>query len=147
MDWFSEILGFVIVLLVFFVPLLQKFLRRKIKESPQEEEMEEEEIEPEYEEQEPSPSPMPFPVTDRLVQSGYTLHSNLEERSLKTRVAPKFDDTVVSEAFDVPKKQAKAPVAHPLLQKFEGKSALKKMVVLSTIFGSPKGVAPSDDHP
>ncbi|MFZ0565555.1 MAG: hypothetical protein WAM28_05165 [Chlamydiales bacterium] len=117
MEWFNELVGFLIIIFLFFFPLLRKWLlSRHKKRTPQEEapsamEMEEEfELEetrveiPQYVEEPPKKSY----ATQRLVKKDYEMRSEVEAREfeskiearhLQSKVAPKFKERIVSQAF------------------------------------------------
>lgn len=153
MEWFSELIGFLIVLFVFLLPLLRKLLiDRKKKKEPEEPSEEEEEIEEELEE---PPSLKPPPVkkpsdysTQRLVKKDFEFRTELEkrelesviaERELETRIAPDFKKRIVSQAFILPTAKLRK-LENPVVSAIKNKDPLQSMVILSEILGKPKGL-------
>jgi len=151
MEWLSELLGFFIVLLVFMLPLLRKFIidKRKKKQDTRIEmrvktwDEEEEEEESDDEKDEPfSPT-----TTNRLVKKDYTfltniqdreLDSSVEDRRIGVRVDPQFNKRIVSESFILDKKKKRTRTKNPIVSLTKNKDPLQAMVILYEVLGSPK---------
>lgn len=146
---FTEIIGFIIVLFVFLLPLLRKLLiDKKRVERQKQEEVEEAFIEEEEEEYTPtelypiSKMPPPAPLgSKRLVKRDYEFETDLESREyrskitgreLETQSAPEFRERIVSESFilDEKKKVRKKKALASLIKK---RDPGKAMVILSEI--------------
>lgn len=149
MEW-NEFIGFIIVLFVFFIPLLRKLFIGKKKV-----EQKKEVVEPVYEEQEEEPQfapPIPpkviarSPTTQRLVKKDFEFHTEFEERAfessiegrtLETQEAPQFGKRIVSQTFilEKKKKRRQGGVIHLLAKKHD---PLQAMVIFSEIFKKPE---------
>ncbi len=165
MQSFDEIIGFLIILLVIFFPLIRKILVAKAKKkeaqrSPREikEEIEAEQevreyvkrfIPPPPQPKKPSPPPSSL-IPKRTVGKGFAFHSDMEDykrkisiekRRLRTQRGPKFKETVVSRDL-APAEQIISRKTG--LSRFErilsGPASPKKMVILHEIFKKPKGL-------
>jgi len=144
---FSEIIGFILILFVFFIPLLRKLLVDKKKAEQKKEGIEEDY----YEEEEPEPPPPPKVVqrpvtTERLVKKDFEFHTDFEdrkyesqitERELETHVEPEFRKRIVSEEFILEKKKRrrKKNVVDSLVN---NRDPLQAMVILSEILNRPE---------
>ena len=153
MDWFNELIGFLVVLLVFLFPLLRKFMLARQKKRPLQEGEEEQtqKHEVEYEEglsayAKPSTS-KPY-TTNRLVKKDLEFHTNIEsrklesaieERRLEPKVAPKFKERVISQAFIVTPEEEEKRKVRPITSITQRYTTLQTMVILSEILGRPKG--------
>ncbi len=138
---FSEIVGFVIVLFVFLVPLLRKLLIDK-KKVQQNDEVVQEEV---YIEEEVPPPPPRVEIrphtTERLVKRDYEFdtefqerdyQSDISERKLETHVDPKFRERIVSDEFLL-ETQRKRRNENPLVAIVKKRSAAQAMVILSEV--------------
>ena len=126
----NEIIGFLIVLFIFFFPLLRKLLidKRGQKKLPVQEQDIEHEVEEQEEESHPFVPPPPIthrpfvppsPITHRLVNQDFEFHSRLEKKE---------------------KKKLKKKERGPIVSLTRGRDPLQTMVILSEVFGSPKGM-------
>ncbi len=154
MEWFNELIGFLIILLVFLVPLIRKVMlaRKQKRPSLEIEEEQEEEYEVEYEEEVATytskpPASTPY-VTKRLVKKDLEFHTDLESRELESviearhlesKVAPKFKERIVSQAFILAPTEEKKKGARTIVSITRRYTTLQTMVVLSEILGRPKG--------
>ncbi|MCH9625915.1 MAG: hypothetical protein S4CHLAM123_11000 [Chlamydiales bacterium] len=148
MEWLSELFGFFIVLLVFMLPLLRKFIidKRKKKQDPRIEMRVKtwDEEEESYDEEDDPFAPV---VTDRLVKKDYTFQTDIEDRELDSsvedrrigvRVDPQFNKRIVSESFILDKKKKKNRTKNPIVSLTKNKDPLQAMVILYEVLGSPK---------
>ncbi|MCC5831804.1 MAG: hypothetical protein JJU12_02030 [Chlamydiales bacterium] len=136
---FTEVIGLIIVLFLFMLPLLRKLLidKKRVEEEPQEVEEEEEEYIPES----PPPLPKKLPSPQRTVRRAFEFESGLEElelrskittRELETQAAPDFRERIVSKnftLFEFERKSKQNPIVSLLHKKDPGKT----MVILSEI--------------
>jgi len=144
-------LVFFIILLIFFIPLLRKLLVDK-KKTEQKEEVEEEFYEEEELELPPPPPPQivrPIPATGRLVKKDFEFHADIEEREYKSLIearhlemqeAPQIGERVVSQNFilEKKKKRGRENVIESVVKE---RAPGQAMVILSEIFGKPKGLS------
>lgn len=117
----NELIGFLVVLFIFFFPLIRKLLIRKqqTKKIPT---IENSEPIPEEEEvPESSPFPHPQPITNRLVKNDFELHSEIEKRHLRGRLKQK-------------KLLAKKQPESLLKKVLQGKKPEQAMVILSELY-------------
>lgn len=138
---FEEIIGFLIIIFAFIVPLLRKLLGDKKKVEREEEVVE----------VEPPPPPLQVrerPMTERLVKRDYDFHTKMEDREYDTHIEdreleeledPEFKERIVSQAFIIEKKRKKGQ-AHFIDQVVKSRDPGQAMVILSEIFGEPKGL-------
>lgn len=155
MEYLDQIIGFLIIFLVIFFPIIRRMLlakaqKRAAQPHPPEiqKEMEAERQLREHVTRLPSPkpgpkiSPQPPIVPERTVGKGFAFHSALEEykkrtaierRHLESRIKPKFKGSVVSNALAAEEKAPMKKVTR-LKKIFSGPISLKKMVVLHEIF-------------
>ena len=156
MEYFSEIMGLIIVLLVLLFPFLRRLVEiRYRKKHPElfkkEQEAKEayrkelqkrlaQEQRREWEEEQAASETHEPPQTERLVKAGYEFHTKLEKfkredsistRSFDTRVAPEFKKSVVSPAFLMGKKSVEKAMA-------DKQGHLKQMVISYEILAKPK---------
>lgn len=152
MEWFSELIGFLIVLFVFLLPLLRKWiLDRKKKKQPTEDEKEEIlEEEEEFVEETHSFPPSPPPTPHRLLKPGYEFSTNLQKREFETSFKnethqtgydPQFRESIVSKDFlKSKKKKRNGQKENPIVLSVKRKEPLHAMVVISEIYGPPKSM-------
>lgn len=151
MNWFNELIGFLIVLFALLFPLIQKLLLKKSqkKQAPPP-------ISRDHEDEEaPFTGRLPERyTTQRIVGQNFEFHPALEERvldtsiekrSFETKIAPHFKESVLSQAFMAGamrhlEKEKPNPLIHILLKK----DPLQSMVIASEVFGPPKGL--QDDN-
>lgn len=122
MTW-NDILGFLIVLIIFLLPLFSKlFSGRGQKKGTHPLRIEEEEVAQEEVEEEENSPPFPNapPVVPRMVQADYHLHSGLEAKKKK-------------------KKHHKLSI-DPLSMALKGKTSLQAMMLASQILEKPKSL-------
>lgn len=136
---FTEIIGFIIVLFVFLLPLLRKLLLDKKKVEQQKTEVEEEIFEEDEEETVVEPPPVFTPA--RTVKRDYEFESDLEarqflskisSRKLETHIAPEFRERIVSENF-ILEKLTKKEKKNPLVSLIRKQDPGRTMVILSEI--------------
>lgn len=144
---FTEIIGFIIVLFVFLLPLLRKLLIDKKKVEQQKTEVEEEIFEEEEEETVVEPPPplqtaSPVYAPARTVKRDYEFEFDLEarqflskisSRKLETHIAPEFRERIVSENF-ILEKLTKKGKKNPLVSLIRKQDPGRTMVILSEIF-------------
>lgn len=155
MEWFNELIGFLIIIFLFLFPLFRKWLvARHKKKYPQEHKQDQEQLQ-EIEEEEEILVEYPLSkqeatkkryTTQRLVKKDYEflsevekreLESKIEARHLETKVSPKFKDRIVSQAFlltPLEEEKRKNPIT-VITQKY---SPQQTMVILSEILGRSK---------
>ncbi len=155
MEYFDEIIAFLVVLFIIFFPLLKKILvaRQKKREGPPQVR-----IEAEREEKEFRPfvnriaskaqKPQAHAIPTRTVGNDFKFRSELEgfkrktaveSRRVGTRIQPKFKETVVSEAL-APRVQLKRKKLSSIDKLLAAPPSFKKMVILHEIFQGPKSL-------
>ena len=151
---FSDLIGFFVVLLVLFIPLLRKLLLdvKKIREKEREKQKRPPQQRPQVVKRQPKPlKPLASSkshLTSRMVKKDFEFHSNIEqstdltdidERQLQSKVAPEFRTKVTSEAF-LPSVQREGRQRSTAAHFLKNKKARQKMVIYSEIFGPPKSL-------
>jgi hypothetical protein len=150
MDFFSQIIVFIFVLIFLFFPLLKKFLEKKTERTI--------EMHKSKDEQPiPSKNRLPLssqaPVEKRLAPyqtkgglqqrefrselDRFERKSVIENRTMKTQAQPKFKESVLSPVF-VPEQKNRQPGSMKLKKLQLNRSLLKHMVILSELYGKPK---------
>ncbi len=147
MEWVGELIGFLILFLLFFFPLLRKLLiDKKRAEEPIEKEQKEEEAPPEVEELE---LPFTFPKAARLVKKDFSFESEVQERAfeseivarhLEMHIAPKFDERIVSEEF-ILETERKVQRKNRITEITKNRKPSHAMIILSEILSKPKGMS------
>lgn len=118
MSW-NDILGFLIVLFIFLLPLLSKLFSGKGQKKETHPRIEEV-IEEEENAEEPSPFILPTPMVPRTEEERYEFHSRFEPKKKKKKHLKRGTD--------------------PLSVALKGRSQLQAMMLASQILGESKSV-------
>jgi|GEM_PF-3573744 len=149
MDWFSDVLGFLVILLVLFVPLLRKLFIdvKRVKEKEKERQKGKPPARrPPQTLALPQEAKREHHTTSRVVKKDFEYHSEIEEREklgtlderhLESQIAPEFREKITSEAFV--REQKKVRRKKSLRVPFAD-DPLKSMVIYSEILKKPKGL-------
>lgn len=136
MDFFSQFVGFIIVLFVLFFPVLRKFLEKKAAKIPSKPALKQARLDA-------IKKPPTFAKATKKKEpafhyslEGFKQKNRLEEHALKTKLALQHEEN-------------KSPLAQlpenikptsPMKKVLHETGSLKKLVIYHAIFGKPKGL-------